>query len=77
MYALLGVLVMIHYDTSSRIEKAATPFVGAQAALGWDGRVTLLALAAALGLATAGFAVVTAIVGAVLVGGTLVGYRRT
>ena len=70
VYTLLALLVMIHYDTSSRIEKAATPFVGAQAALGWDGRVVLLALAVALGWATVGFAVVTAIVGAVLVGGT-------
>jgi hypothetical protein len=36
----------------------------------------LLLIAVALGWATAGFAVVTAIVGAVLVGGTIIGYRR-
>ncbi len=76
IYTLLALLVMIHYDTASRIEKAATPFVGAQAALGWDGRVVLLALGVALGWATIGFTVVTVIVGAVLVGGTVVGYRR-
>jgi phosphatidylglycerophosphate synthase len=77
IYSLLGVLVLIQYDTASRIEKAATPFVGARAALGWDGRTVVLAAFVALGWATAGFAIVTGLLAIVLIAGTAIGYTRT
>jgi phosphatidylglycerophosphate synthase len=67
VYALIAIVVLVHYETASRTEKAATPMRSMRAALGWDGRIVLIALTTALGFATVGFAAVAAIVAATLI----------
>jgi hypothetical protein len=76
VYAFLGVLVLYHYDLTGRIEKPASPVRGAVLLRGWDLRVVLLAVTVALGWGTAAFAVGTAVVAAVFVGGAVVGWLR-
>jgi phosphatidylglycerophosphate synthase len=66
VYALIAVVVLVHYEISSRTEKAATPMGSLRAALGWDGRIVTIAVATVIGHATAGFALVTAVVAATL-----------
>ncbi|SDT72110.1 DUF5941 domain-containing protein [Actinoplanes derwentensis] len=62
IFLLLFTLALRHYDLTARMEKGA-PVTGAGGArLGWDGRVLLLVLAGLLGWATAGTAVLAALV---------------
>ncbi len=76
VYALIAVVVLVHYETSSRTEKPATPMGSLRAALGWDGRVVTIAALTACGVATAGFAILTALVAAVLVIRCVIGLAR-
>jgi len=51
-YALLAVLVMHHYDVYYRVRAGLPPGPGLiRAGLGWDGRLAVVVLAAALGVA--------------------------
>jgi phosphatidylglycerophosphate synthase len=74
MFALLAGIVMFHYDLAGGIEKQASPLRGGWLAGGWDVRVIVLVVAAALGWATPVFAVVTAIVWGVVIVGSVVGW---
>jgi hypothetical protein len=69
VFLLLFVLALHHYDLTARMEKGAPAPGGPAVLLGWDGRVVLLVLAAAAGVATGGVAVLAGLVG----GGFLVG----
>ncbi|MBB2945144.1 phosphatidylglycerophosphate synthase [Actinoplanes lutulentus] len=62
-FLLLFVLALRHYDLTARMEKGAPASVAGGAILGWDGRTLLLVAAALLGFATAGTAVLAALVG--------------
>ncbi|MEU8240678.1 DUF5941 domain-containing protein [Actinoplanes missouriensis] len=62
VFLLLFTLALRHYDLTARMEKGAPASGAGGAVLGWDGRVLLLALAALLGYATAGAAVLAALV---------------
>jgi hypothetical protein len=74
LYALLAGIVMFHYDLAGGIEKQASPLRGGRFAGGWDVRVIVLTAAAVAGHATPVFAVVTAIVWAVLIFGSIAGW---
>jgi len=76
IYGLIAAITLVHYEISSRTEKAATPMGNLRAALGWDGRIVVIAVTTALGLATAGFAALTILVGAVLVIEMIAGLLR-
>jgi phosphatidylglycerophosphate synthase len=76
IYGLIATITLVHYEISSRTEKAATPMGNLRAALGWDGRIVVIAVTTAIGLATAGFAALTVLVGAVLVIEMLAGLLR-
>ncbi|MBG0565169.1 CDP-alcohol phosphatidyltransferase family protein [Actinoplanes sp. NEAU-A11] len=67
VFLLLFMLAMRHYDLTARMEKGAPATGAGGAPLGWDGRVLLLVLAALLGYATAGTAVLAALVGGAFV----------
>jgi phosphatidylglycerophosphate synthase len=75
-YALLGTLVLYHYDLLGRMEKQATPMAGTWLIRGWELRVVLLAALATAGLATAGVIAVLVAVGGVVVIGPVVGLLR-
>ncbi|MEU4559311.1 DUF5941 domain-containing protein [Actinoplanes sp. NPDC023936] len=62
VFVLLFALALRHYDLTARMEKGAPASGAGGATLGWDGRVLLLVLAALLGYATAGTAVLAALV---------------
>ncbi|WP_328464611.1 DUF5941 domain-containing protein [Actinoplanes sp. NBC_00393] len=64
VFLLLFMLALRHYDLTARMEKGAPATSAGGARLGWDGRVLLLVLAALIGYATAGTAVLAALVGA-------------
>jgi phosphatidylglycerophosphate synthase len=77
VYALLLVLTLYHYDVTGRIEKQATPVRGEAIVRGWDIRMIVLAVTAAIGWAVAAYAVVAIVVGGVFVIGALVGWRES
>ncbi|BAL85617.1 hypothetical protein AMIS_3970 [Actinoplanes missouriensis 431] len=62
VFLLLFTLALRHYDLTARMEKGAPASGAGGAVLGWDGRALLLALAALLGFATAGTAVLAVLV---------------
>ncbi|MEU4694458.1 DUF5941 domain-containing protein [Actinoplanes sp. NPDC023714] len=64
VFLLLFTLALRHYDLTARMEKGAPATAAGGAILGWDGRVLLLSLAALLGFATAGVAILAALVAA-------------
>jgi phosphatidylglycerophosphate synthase len=76
VYTLLFALAMYHYDVVGRIDKQATPVRGTAVLRGWDLRVVILAIATAVGWATAAYAVVAAVIGGVFVVGALFGWWR-
>lgn len=57
LFALLFALALHHYDLTARMEKRAAAAPARAGDLGWDGRVLILAVAAAAGVATAAVAV--------------------
>ena len=61
VYLLLFALALHHYDLVARMEKGA-PVGSGGALLGWDGRVVLLTVAVAAGVATPGEALLAGIV---------------
>ncbi len=63
LFGLLLVLALRHYDLTARMEKGAPGTTAGAAVLGWEGRVVLLAAATLAGFATAGFGVLTVLVG--------------
>jgi uncharacterized protein DUF5941 len=77
VFTLLVVVAMFHYDLAARLDKSASPIRFRAAALGWDGRLLVAALAALLGVATMGFAVLATYLAVVFVAGAVVGVRRT
>jgi phosphatidylglycerophosphate synthase len=62
VFLLLFTLTLRHYDLTARMEKGAPATGAARAGLGWDGRVLLLVLAALIGWAAAGTALLAAVV---------------
>lgn len=56
VFTLLGVVALYHYDLTARLDKAASPITLRRAALGWDGRLLVLSLAALAGGLGAGAA---------------------
>jgi phosphatidylglycerophosphate synthase len=77
VFVLLFVLGLHHYDLTARMEKSAPADGIGPAAVGWDGRVLLLAAAAAAGYATAGVALVAALVLAMFGVGTVAAWTAT
>jgi phosphatidylglycerophosphate synthase len=71
VFLLLFALALHHYDLTARMEKGA-PAAGGAPTLGWDGRILLLAVATAAGVATPGAALLAGVVG----GGFLAGVIR-
>jgi hypothetical protein len=75
LYALLGVLVLYYYDLTARLGRATSPLVSRRLALGWDGRLVVLAAAIAAGQATLGFAALLAYLTVVFAVGVALGVR--
>jgi hypothetical protein len=73
VFALLGALALRHYDLTARLDKKASPVNGGWLVVGIEGRVTLLVVAALVGLAHFGFALVAAYCLAALIGGAAFG----
>lgn len=76
VFALLAVLMLYHYDLAARIDKAASPLSSRAWGLGWDGRVVVLLLSLLPWIGTIVFALLTAHMAVVFLGGALLG-RRT
>jgi phosphatidylglycerophosphate synthase len=72
-FALLGVIALFHYDLAARVDKSASPLGIRWLALGWDVRVALIGMAAALQLSSLAFAALGSYLLVVLLGGTLLG----
>lgn len=73
LFALCGVLALYHYDLTARLEKRSSPLAGRGLALGWDGRIAVLSLAALIGVVPVAAAVLLGYLSAVLLGGAVVG----
>ena len=78
VYALLGVLVIYHYDVTGRIEKQATPVrpILVLQALGWDMRIIALAGFVMLGWSDAAFAVSLGVIAVLFLGSALTGWLQ-
>ncbi|MEU8660231.1 DUF5941 domain-containing protein [Actinoplanes philippinensis] len=66
VFLLLFTLALRHYDLTARMEQDAPATGTAGTALGWDGRVLLLVLAALIGWTTPAMAALTVLVAATL-----------
>jgi phosphatidylglycerophosphate synthase len=75
VYLLLFTLALRHYDLTARMEKGA-PGGRAGAPLGWDGRVVLLAVAAAVGQATLGEALLAGLTCGMFLANATADWRR-
>jgi phosphatidylglycerophosphate synthase len=75
VYLLLFALALHHYDLTARMEKGAPAPGGPTALLGWDGRVALLTVAAAAGVAGPGAAALAGIVVGAFVVGAVTDWR--
>lgn len=73
VFALLAVLALFHYDLAARLDKGASPLTGRWLDLGWDGRVALLAAAAAFDLGAPAMAGLAGYLALVFLAGCLVG----
>ncbi|MGE5831134.1 MAG: DUF5941 domain-containing protein, partial [Micromonosporaceae bacterium] len=59
VFAALAVVALFWYDLAARLDRRASPLRGRAWALGWDGRLVVLAVAAAAGALPIGLAVLT------------------
>lgn len=73
IFGLLGALAIYHYDLAARIDKAASPLNSRTLGLGWDGRCLVLLISLIPGIGTWIFALLTALLVVVFLGGALVG----
>jgi hypothetical protein len=76
VFTLVATVVLSHYDLAGRVQLHVSPIVLSPFTLGWDGRVTLLALGTLFGLGTATFALLTAYTAGLLVFGLALGSAR-
>ncbi|GAA4908305.1 CDP-alcohol phosphatidyltransferase-like enzyme [Stackebrandtia albiflava] len=76
VFGLLTAFALYHYDLAARVDKAASPMGSREFGLGWEGRALLLLVALIPGVATWLFALLTAHMVLVFLGGALLGRRR-
>ncbi len=73
IYLLTAVLVIFHYDLTARLERKGSPVSWRWLALGWDGRIAVLAVAFLAGVATPAYAVLAGGLGALFLVNATVG----
>lgn len=73
VFGLFAVLAAYHYDLTARLERRGSPLAWRALALGWDGRLAVLGIAALFGLAAEGVAALAAYLAVIFVGGSLIG----
>jgi phosphatidylglycerophosphate synthase len=73
VFGLLAVLAAYHYDLTARLERRGSPLAWRALALGWDGRLAVLGIAALFGLAAEGVAALAAYLAVIFIGGSLIG----
>lgn len=73
VFAELAMVALFWYDLSARLDRRASPLRSRAWALGWDGRLLVLALAAAAGALPLGLAVLTGYLGVLFLAGSLTG----
>ncbi|MFD0558310.1 CDP-alcohol phosphatidyltransferase-like enzyme [Stackebrandtia endophytica] len=75
LYGLLFALSLYHYDLAARVDKAASPLDSREYGLGWDGRVVVLLISLIPGIGVWVFALFTAHMLLVFLGGAILGSR--
>src|SRR5262249_4191707 len=65
-FALLGVIALFHYDLAARVDKSASPLGIRWLALGWDVRIAVIGVAAALEFSSIAFAALASYLAVVL-----------
>jgi Family of unknown function (DUF5941)/CDP-alcohol phosphatidyltransferase len=73
VFAELATAALFWYDLSARLDRRASPLPARNWALGWDGRLLALAVAAAAGALPVGLAVLTGYLAVVFLAGSLTG----
>jgi hypothetical protein len=75
-FALIAVVALFHYDLTARLDHRASPVAPRAAALGWDGRLAVLLVAALAGVLPAALGGLATYLAVLFVAGGLASLRR-
>jgi phosphatidylglycerophosphate synthase len=77
VFGLLAIVVLYHYDLAARLDTGTSPVRGRWLNFGWDGRVTLLAVAATFGAGEFAMAGLAGYLAVVFLAGSVLGLVST